>query len=202
MIRAVIWDFGGVLLRTEDYTPRDKLAESIGKKREELEYLLYAGESSRSAQSGQITWQAHLDYVAGSLGLQPYEMEDFLERFWKGDRLDADLLNSIRSLKKHYKMGLLSNAFENLRELIGEYWKFDDVFDKVIVSAEVGMMKPEARIYQLMLRELEVAAAEAVFVDDFLENVESAREVGLYAIHFKSPQQALGELEEILNGAC
>ncbi len=202
MIRAVIWDFGGVLLRTEDYTPRDKLAESIGKKREELEYLLYAGESSRRAQSGQITWQAHLDYVAGSLGLHPHEMEDFLERFWKGDRLDEDLLNSIRSLKKHYKMGLLSNAFENLRELIGEYWKFDDVFDKVIVSAEVGMMKPEARIYQLMLRELEVAAAEAVFVDDFLENVESAREVGLYAIHFKSPQQALGELEEILNGVC
>jgi HAD superfamily hydrolase (TIGR01509 family) len=67
------------------------------------------------------------------------------------------------------------------------------------VSAEVGVMKPEARIYQMALDALGVAPAESVFVDDFPENVEGARAVGMQAIHFIQPEQALDELHKLLS---
>jgi glucose-1-phosphatase len=200
MIKAIIWDLGGVLLRTHDHKPREKLAAELGKTRQDIEYLLFAGESSELAQSGMISWQAYLDHVREALGLDPSALEDFLTRFWEGDHFDEDLVNYIRTLKKQYKTGLLSNAFENLRQLLEENWQAADAFDKIIVSAEVQMMKPDERIYQLMLEELNVHASEAVFIDDFIQNIEGAQAVGLQAIHFKSPEQARRELEIILDG--
>lgn len=199
MIRAVIWDLGGVLLRTEDYSSRDKLAEDLGKARGELEFLMYGNDSSNQAQSGEISIDQHFSNVRRSLGLTEDEMEHFLERFWDGDRLDYDLLDYIRSIKNGYRTGLLSNAFDNLRQLITQEWKFDDAFDHIVVSAEVGTMKPDPRIYQLALNGLGVEAHEAIFVDDFIQNVEGANAVGLQAIHFRSPQQARADLERLLS---
>jgi HAD superfamily hydrolase (TIGR01509 family) len=68
----------------------------------------------------------------------------------------------------------------------------------VIISAEVGLAKPDPRIYQLALERLGVDPPEAVFVDDFLRNVEAARAAGLHAVHFKGPEQARAELEQLL----
>jgi len=200
MIKAIIWDLGGVLLRTHDYTPREELAKELDKTLQEIEYILFAGESSMLAQSGMISWQAHLDHVSESLGVDSSSLEVFIERFWEGDHFDEDLIDYIRTLKKQYKTGLLSNAFGNLRKLLEENWQAADAFDKIIVSAEVGMMKPDARIYQLMLDELDVHASEAVFIDDFIHNIEGAQAVGLQTIHFKSPDQARRELKTILVG--
>lgn len=68
----------------------------------------------------------------------------------------------------------------------------------MIISAEVGAAKPSARIYQVALEQLEVSPNEAVFVDDFLENVEACEKVGMKGIHFKSPETALRQLEAVL----
>jgi epoxide hydrolase-like predicted phosphatase len=68
----------------------------------------------------------------------------------------------------------------------------------MIVSAEVGVMKPDARIYRIALEKLGVAPAEAVLLDDFPKNVEGARAVGMAAIHFTRPEQALDELKRLL----
>jgi putative hydrolase of the HAD superfamily len=81
--------------------------------------------------------------------------------------------------------------------LVGQ--KIDDAFDQLIISAEVGIMKPDARIYQLALEKLGVAPAEAVFVDDFAVNIEGARAVGMYAIQFTRPDQTVEELKKLLN---
>jgi HAD superfamily hydrolase (TIGR01509 family) len=60
------------------------------------------------------------------------------------------------------------------------------------------LVKPEPAIYELMLERLEVEAGRAVFLDDFIENVAGARQVGMQAIHFQSSEQALGELGALL----
>jgi HAD superfamily hydrolase (TIGR01509 family) len=59
-------------------------------------------------------------------------------------------------------------------------------------------MKPKAQIYLLALEQLGVSPNEALFVDDFIENVEGARAVGMSAIHFKEPEQALQQIKEFL----
>ena len=75
---------------------------------------------------------------------------------------------------------------------------FDDAFDNMVISAEIGVMKPEARIYQLALEQAGVSADEAVFVDDFIENIEACEKLGMHGIHFRDPQVVLSELRNML----
>jgi epoxide hydrolase-like predicted phosphatase len=199
-IRAVIWDLGGVLVRTEDGAPRQALAARLGMTRNDLEKLVFTGASGDRAQLGEIDAQQHWQNLRAQLDFTEAEMDAFKRQFWQGDALDWELVEYIRSLRERYKTALLSNAFSNLRTVITEEWKFADAFDTMVISAEVGLVKPDARIYRLVLDRLQLAPAQAVFVDDFLHNVEGARAVGLHAVHFRSSEQARIELEQILLG--
>jgi epoxide hydrolase-like predicted phosphatase len=82
--------------------------------------------------------------------------------------------------------------------VITEQWKFADVFEDMIISSEVKMMKPDARIYHLVLERLGVLPAQALFIDDFQRNVEGARAVGIPTIHFQNRDQAWRELQSML----
>jgi putative hydrolase of the HAD superfamily len=82
--------------------------------------------------------------------------------------------------------------------MIEQEWRFAEAFDVVILSAEVGLVKPDPAIYQLALDQLGVAAEAAVFLDDFRENVDGARQVGLQAIQFRTTEQAISDLEALL----
>lgn len=199
-IRAVIWDLGGVLVRTEDYTSRDRLAASLGLSREELEDLVFSKDSGDRAQLGLISVEQHSENLRQRFGLQRSEMDRFWKDFWGGDRLDAELVTFIRSLRARYKTGLLSNAFSDLRHYVTHVWKFADAFDEMVISAEVGLVKPDAQIYHLALQRLGIAPQEAVFIDDMPRNVEGARAANMHAIRFLSPRQACSELEQLLNG--
>ena len=198
-IRAVIFDLGGVLVRTQDYTSRDALAKRHGMTRDVLEELVYGDESGLSAQLGIIDIHQHWENVRIALGLPAEEVEAFRKHFWRGDQVDAELVQFIRSLKAHYRTGLLSNAFSNLRQVIMEVWQIEDAFDVMVISAEEGLVKPDARIYQVALDRLDVKPEEALFIDDLPQNVEGARLVNMHAIQFLTPEQARSEIDFLLN---
>ena len=103
-------------------------------------------------------------------------------------------------LHETYKTALLSNAWDDLRQVIAEKWHFEDAFDAMIISAEVGLAKPDPRIFQLALERLGVEADQAIFVDDFERNVEGANALGLHGIQFQTPQQMRFDLDRLLNG--
>jgi len=197
-IKAVIWDAGGVLLRTKDYTPRQRLADRMGTTCQELETLVFDGASSIRAQLGEITYEQHWENIRIALNLNHEDMDSFWKDFWGGDFRDDELMDYIRSLRERYKTGLLSNAFSNMRYYLTQVLNISDAFDEMVISAEVGLIKPDPRIYQLILQRLDVDNQEAVFIDDFLRNVEGARQINMHAIHFRNPQQALSELENHL----
>jgi len=102
----------------------------------------------------------------------------------------------MRALRKQYKVGLISNAWSGMRAWIVSK-KFEDVFDSMTISAEVGVAKPDACIFRKALETLDVAPAESVFLDDFADNVDGARAVGMHAILFKQVDRALEELNQI-----
>lgn len=198
-IRAVIWDFGGVLLRTEDYSGREQLANNLGRSRAELEDLVFNGVSGERVQLGLISDQEHWNNVRLGLGLSLSELLVFQKAFWSGDRLDYQLIEFIRALRPRYKTGLLSNNFPSLRQTMREVWRIEDAFDTIIVSAEVGLLKPDKRIYRLALDELQVAPEESIFVDDFELNLSGAHAVGMESIHFQSSAQVQAELLQLLD---
>lgn len=197
-IRAVIFDLGGVLVRTDDRTPRAKLADRLSITYDELSSLVFDNPSAQQATLGLLGVPEHWEAVRASLGLSPQDFQSVKDEFWAGDALDTELVDFVRSLRPRYQTALLSNAWGNLRDVLEHEWKILDAFDQVIISAEVGLMKPDERIYHLAVERLGVTPSEAVFVDDFSENVEGARAAGLHAIHFRSADQARAEVEQLL----
>ena len=198
-MRAIIWDLGGVLVRTEDRTTRQRLAARVGLTYEQLDRLVFDSPSAVLASLGKITTQAHWESVREALKLPPEEFPTVPDEFWGGDRLDLELVDYIRSLRPRYKTGLLSNAWDELRGLLVLKWQIEDAFDQIVISAEVGVAKPDPRIYRIALDKLGVEPAEAVFIDDFAENLESARALGMHTIHFQHPEQARFDLENLLS---
>ena len=197
-IKAVVWDVGGVIVRTVDPSPRSKLSAELGVTLEKLNTLFFSGPEGVQAQKGAISVGKLVASVRQHLGLKPGEFPDLMERFFGGDQVDYELVAFIRSLKPRYKTGIISNAWRNLPRML-ETWGIRDAFDMVISSGDEGIMKPDPQIFQLALARLSVRADETVFIDDFIENVEAARNLGFQAIHFRNREQALIELGSILN---
>ncbi len=117
-IRAVIFDFGGVLVRTEDRTPRDRLAARLGMSYDELNSLIFDSPSSLQAALGEIGVSEHWEAVRASLGLSPEACQTVQAEFWEGDVLDTSLVDFVRALHPRYQTALLSNAWDDLREVL------------------------------------------------------------------------------------
>jgi epoxide hydrolase-like predicted phosphatase len=197
-IHAVFFDFGGVIARTEYQAPRQHLAERLEMEYEDLEKLVFASPSSQQASVGEISAEEHWAAVTKRLRRPDSEIETIRKEFFAGDVVDREILDFLRSLRSRYYVGLISNAWLDLRDYIIEQ-KIDDAFDHMVISAEVGVEKPEAKIFQIALEQAGVSPNEAVFVDDFIQNIDGCEAVGMHGIHFRSPGQALGELQQILS---
>jgi glucose-1-phosphatase len=196
-IRAVFFDLGGVIVRTEYQTPRERLAERLGMEYDDLNRIVFDSETGQQASVGAITSLQHWEAVLKRLKRPYEEMTAIRDEFFAGDIVDRGLLNFIRSLRGKYKTGIISNAWSDLRENLTRE-KMDDAFDHIIISAEVGVAKPEAKIFQIALKQAEVSPNEAVFVDDFYINIEGCEKVGMKGIHFKDAQSTLQQLKLLL----
>ncbi len=197
-IQAVIWDLGGVLVRTEDQAPRAALAESLGVSLQELVHLVFDSEMGLRAQRGEIDPVELWAWMADTLGVPPADLPAVQAGFWAGDRLDRELVDLIRGLQGRYTTALLSNAWRDLRPALKEQWEIDDAFDHIVISAEEGVLKPDPRIYQRVMARIGVNPEEAVFIDDFARNIAGAVAVGLHGILFQDPDQARSELQALL----
>ncbi|MDH3943813.1 MAG: HAD family phosphatase [Anaerolineae bacterium] len=198
-IYVVIWDLGGVLVRTEDWGPRTRLAARLNLSVDQLSELVFGPAHDLRAQLGEISYDEHWRQVADSLGLPPERMDGLRAEFFAGDRLDDHLIEYIRGLKRTYTIALLSNALSNLRALIFEEWSIDDAFHHLTISAEIGLVKPDPAIYQYTLEQLGFEPYETVLVDDMPDNVAAARRLGMHAIRFRQPDQMREQLQLLLN---
>jgi len=196
-IRAVFFDLGGVILRTEQPARRTDLALSLGLTYKEIDRAVFENDSSRQASLGLISEDQHWLNVAASLHLPEDRIEHLRFEFFAGDQLDLTLVDLMRSLRPAVRVGLISNAWNGLRAWITKQG-FADTFDDMLISAEIGIAKPDARIYQAAMQNLHVLPHESVFLDDTLRNVEAARMLGMHAIHFQQPSHAIAELKVLL----
>jgi len=194
MIRAVVFDVGGVLIRTADYSSRRNWEKELGLKEQEAEAMVFGGEMGTLAQCGGISDEALWRWVGEKLELAPEQLQAFRRGFWAGDVLDRALIDFIRRLRPRYQTAIISNATDRLRTTLAEEHLIADAFDLIVCSAEERVMKPEPRIYNLTLDRLGREPAEAVFIDDSAPNVAAARALGMHAIHFNADVDLPAEL--------
>lgn len=110
----------------------------------------------------------------GPLALLRRKEENVLRWF----KVYSDAVSTLQTLSEACKLGIISNAWpylESLLNLLG-LWPY---FESVIISAQVGLSKPNPAIYELALRTLGISANQAIFVDDIPQNVVAAERVGL-----------------------
>jgi epoxide hydrolase-like predicted phosphatase len=202
MIRALITDFGGVLMRTRTSESRRALERHLGLPSNTIEARVFDSELSRKAMRGEASEEAVWHALEGELDLPRFGMtwQNLQDEFFAEDFLDEELMALIRGVRPGLKTGLISNAWDGLREVLHARVPITDAFDVLVISAEERIAKPDPRIYHLALQRLGVSANEAIFLDDFIENIQAANALGLIGVHFQSSAQAQRDIRALLNG--
>ena len=139
-IRAVIFDIGGVLLRTLDQSGRQRWEARLGLPAGAAEATVLNSEMGHRAQRGEIDDEALWTWVGEHLALGD-DLAAFRRDFWSGDRVDTRLVDLIRRLRPRYQTAVISNAGHTLRATLARYGLLD-LFDVVVGSAYEGLMKP------------------------------------------------------------
>ncbi|MFH1545722.1 MAG: HAD-IA family hydrolase [archaeon] len=103
----------------------------------------------------------------------------------------------LRELRKNRLVGVCSNLNWEAYKLFERKFGLDEIFDVKAVSGRYGVTKPNAKIYQMMLKELRVKADKCVFVDDHEENLPPAANLGIHAIQFRSVPELREELKRL-----
>jgi epoxide hydrolase-like predicted phosphatase len=194
-IRAILFDVGGVLVRTFDQTGRQTWERRLGLPPGGAEAVALNSEMGHRAQRGEIGDETLWAWVGEHLALGD-GLAAFRADFWRGDRVDESLVALIRRLRPRYQTAVISNATDALRATLQSYGLLDE-FDLIVGSAYEGIMKPHPAIYERTLARLGWSADEAVFIDDAPANIAGAAAVGLHTIHFTPATDLASELRRL-----
>lgn len=194
---GLLVDFGGVLTTSvwdsfADFCRQKGLAEDAVKRlfREDPEALA----DLRGLETGSIQEEEFERRFARRLGLD--EGADLIDSMFRGMRPSEPMVGAVRAARVGgIPTGLVSNSWSTShydRALLAE------LFDAVVISAEVGLHKPQPEIYLLAAERLGRAPASCVFVDDLRENCAGAEAIGMTAVLHRDENATIARLEELL----
>jgi putative hydrolase of the HAD superfamily len=205
---TVVFDFGGVLITPITNQMADVASWHDVSMLDMLDVLMGPRDTSTSDHPWHRAERGELPTAAMQGAVIPWAERagiklrgDEYDRLLLGDFVVIDAaLDHIRRLRAAgIRTGLLTNSFVEFRPTLEERVDFS-LFDVVVDSSEVGCRKPEPEIYALTAQRIGVPAAEIVYLDDFLANIEGARLAGWQTIHVTDPLAALDELDALLAG--
>jgi putative hydrolase of the HAD superfamily len=206
-IEAIISDFGGVLTSSliDSFVG---VLDSLGISLEEMGKAMAVAAQRQGSnplfelEIGRVTEAAFLESLSAELSAargSAVDLDGFGERYFQHLHPNERLIDYMRRLRERgYKLAICTN---NIREWEAR-WRamlpVDDIFDVVVDSAFVGSRKPEPRIYEITLERLGASPEATLFIDDVEVNCDGARRLGMGAIHFRSTEQAIEEIEAAL----
>ena len=135
-----------------------------------------------------VDWQKYREDE--QLGVQRHDL-------WASyEQLNISLMQFVSSLRPRYKIATICNG--GSREAVTRKFKLDEMVDLMLFDGEEGISKPDVRIYQRALMRLNIRPNEAVFVDDKESNIEAAKNLGMFVVHFKNTEQAIADIQVLL----
>ena len=187
MIRAVIFDFFGVLTVDPSMElkqlPDPQVAQAVAA-------------ANRASDLGQIEHDELMARLAAATGRPEAQIRTGFDH---GVTLNQDLLALVDQVHQQYKTGLLSNAGHTSLDPYISKPELAKYFDVVVLSANVGLVKPDPTIYQLICKRLDVEPTEAIFIDDVERYAKGGEGIGLRGIHFLNIDQLRAELGQIID---
>jgi epoxide hydrolase-like predicted phosphatase len=194
---GLLIDFGGVLTTSvwdsfADFCRDKRLDEDAVKRlfRTDPEALA----DLRALETGRLSENEFERRFANRLGLS--DASNLIEEMFRGMLPSEPMVAAVRGARAAgIRTGLVSNSWSTShydRALLGE------LFDAVVISAEVGLHKPQPEIYLMGAERLGRSPERCVFVDDLRENCSGAEAVGMTAVLHRDPGQTIARLEELL----
>ncbi|XP_033627558.1 acyl-CoA dehydrogenase family member 10-like [Asterias rubens] len=204
--RAVIFDMGGVLIAKpgpifKEYEAQRGLPEGLV-----VKVIRNAGETGswNKLNRGEITneqfYPAFSKECSQELGYE-VTLSGLLEAYaTKASTPFPEMIDALKCIKAEgIKTALLTNNWKHEKSKKALMAVNTGFFDVVVESCKVGVAKPDPAIYKLCLDELKVTPEESIFLDDLVPNVKASRNLGIDTIKVDDTQQALHELEGLLN---
>lgn len=201
-ITATFWDCGGVFLTNGwDHHERRSVIEHFGLSFEEFEER--HEQPNDAWERGAITLR---EYLQETVFYKPrsFSAEEFFARMRAVSKpLYPEMIAWVRGLRAQRaqsgvrEMYLLSNESRELMAYRIPTFGLTGLFDAYLVSAYIGLRKPEAAFFNRVLEICQLPPAECVFIDDRQENVEGAERAGIRGIRMTSPQQVIAELGKL-----
>lgn len=149
------------------------------------------------ADNGRISADDELKQIIELLNEYNLDGAEQVAKAIQFSEKNDELLNFILEKRGQYKTAMLSNV----SAVIWNYYtpeQMDKYFDRVVLSYQEAIAKPDPRIYQLVCERLDVEPSECVFADDNEVNVDTANKIGMHGIVFTSNGDYFAKLEEIL----
>lgn len=189
MIRGIIFDCFGVLYGSSAEIPRAMCPPELHGEFDDL---------VKQADYGFISGAEYVARCAELLGTSVDQLRDALYGQWVRN---VPLAEYLQTLRPDYKVALLSNISTGTIDQLITREEQAQWFDTTVLSGEVHMTKPAPEIFTYTVEQLGLAPEECVMIDDRAENCEGASRAGLQVIRFASNDQAISELQRLLNEA-
>lgn len=186
MIKVVLFDSGGVVVTTGHYKKRfmDLVEKTYGNVDLSFDdvYFIFI-----TLEKGSISEKEAITELTKKIGRKPNEYASSLfSKAAHALHLRPTIIKLIKEIKnRNIKTGVLSNAIEanaKRHKKLGHY----TLFDYKILSHEIGMRKPDESIYRYTLEMINVNPCEILFIDDSIENIDTAKKLGFTTIFFKN----------------
>lgn len=187
MIKAIIFDCFGVLYQGSLEHLMDRCPSE---NRPQLKDL------SIASDYGYVSRQEYVHSAAGLLNMAEADIESIIAVSHL--RNDA-MIDDIKRRRLTHKTALLSNIGQDVMNTLFTQQEFDELFDVVILSSNVGMVKPNTEIYEHTASRLQVQPAECVMVDDLAINVDGAISAGMQGIRYVSYKQYTRDIDKMFD---
>jgi glucose-1-phosphatase len=196
-VSALILDLGNVLVKHDNVRLFENMARRVGKPVDELHARLDASVWDR-VNRGQLPGDALRVELSQRLGVGDVTADEFFELWNSHFTVDDEMVREVEQHVGKRRLVLLSNTHDQHVKWIRSRVPLLDRFDALILSCEVGLVKPEREIYERALQAAGVPLAEAVFFDDIAKYVEGAEAIGLRARVFTTVEQFRQDLASLL----
>lgn len=201
MIKAVAFDYGGVI-EIKDGDLVQEISDYLGVSKDDWRKEYFKLNYLHNIESKD--WEEVARLASRKLNATEEQLEHIsglIRKSYDTRRINRELIEIIKKLKDQgYKVGLLSNNSNRLRAEL-ESLNLIDLFDAVVISAEVGLQKPQQKIFETFFDKLGVKSNEAIFVDDSKQSLLTAGDIGYIPILFIDNSQFKKELSAVLGGA-
>ena len=195
MIKNIVFDLGNVLL---DFDP-ERYLENLGyqgKVKEQLKSEIFKTDEWLMLDRGTISQEDAVEIWQQRNPDLRVEITDVMAEWEKILTLKKDSLEILKSLAaKNYNLYILSNFHEKAFTYVSNKYNFFDYFDGKVISADIGMIKPDPEIYEHLLNKFNLEAGTTLFIDDSQKNIAAAINKGIRVIHFKDAASLKEELK-------